>query len=183
MRPLERALVQDGYSVVNLSYPSRQMRVSELSQWLHDALAKRQPALPLGFVTHSMGGLVMRAYLARKDALPTAAAVMIAPPNNGAVAADVRAKKLFYRSVLGPALDDLCTFAARPPPPPCPFAVIAGDAGAEHDGRVLVSETRLDGMAEHTIVRRRHTFIMMAPEVIEAARRFLATRRADGSSA
>lgn len=184
MRPLERAFAADGYATANLTYP-RRLAIKDLAAWVHETLVARALPAPLGFVTHSMGGIVMRAYLSRPDALATTRAVMIAPPNRGAVEADKAIASLLRRTVLGPAIYDLATTAPQLPPPPCPFAVIAGGNGVgyarrltgDNDGRVLVNETRLDGMAAFLLVPRRHTFIMQAPEVIAAARAFITNGR------
>ncbi|MCC6807148.1 MAG: alpha/beta fold hydrolase [Deltaproteobacteria bacterium] len=192
MRPLESALKDAGYRVLNVSYPSRALAVPALAEWLTERIDRAALQEPLGFVTHSMGGVVMRAYLMRRDAKETARAVMIAPPNKGAVEADRSAQSWLYRRVLGPAVLDLQTKVQAPDPPPCAFAVIAGGTGTAHgysarllgdnDGRVRVDETKLDGMSDFLLVPRRHTFIMHAPEVIEAALRFLESGQLKRSS-
>jgi triacylglycerol lipase len=181
MRPLEKALREAGYAVKNLTYSSTRHSVPDLAAWLASSLIGS--AGPLGFVTHSMGAIVTRAYLARPDALPADRAVFIAPPNTGSVEADRTSRSWFYKAVLGPAVFDLRTDAPSYPVPSIPFGVIAGGTGKEkgfaaripgdNDARVRVAETRLEGMRDFLLVPRTHTFIMQAPEVIAATLSFL----------
>ena len=73
------------------------------------------------------------------------------------------------------------------PPPPCEFGIVAGGKGdgkgwnplleGDDDGVVTVEETRLDGAADFLVVERVHTWLMRAPEVVEAVERFLETGR------
>ena len=65
-------------------------------------------------------------------------------------------------------------FAETLPIPDVPFAIFAGDApGVPGDGLLLVSETRLEGAAEHRVVPVIHTFIMNHADVIRGTVAFL----------
>lgn len=185
MRRMATALRNDGSDVLNLSYPSMTTSLTHLGEWLERALEKNAAQAPLSFVTHSLGGLVMRAYLSRERHLEALCAVMIAPPNRGSVEADRTSGLWLHSRVLGPVVKDLRTDATPLPAPPCPFGVIAGGTGTavgyskripgDNDARVRVEETKLEGMTDFLLVHRRHTFIMQAPEVIAATRAFLQT--------
>jgi alpha-beta hydrolase superfamily lysophospholipase len=66
MKRLESALRQDGYRVVNLSYPSRKMSFEELVRDFLPARLRRHDtgrAPRLHFVTHSLGSLLVRSFL------------------------------------------------------------------------------------------------------------------------
>ena len=63
MRPMERTLRKEGYSVLNWNYPSRQKTIEGHAEDLVEKLAhiaEKHPGEPISFVTHSMGGLVVR---------------------------------------------------------------------------------------------------------------------------
>ena len=64
MVKLERALAEEGYDVFNIGYPSRQGSVVELAQGVRKEIEDRVDASkPMHFVTHSMGGILVRQLL------------------------------------------------------------------------------------------------------------------------
>ena len=68
------------------------------------------------------------------------------------------------------------TVAALGPPEAVEVAIIAGD----HDGKVSVEESRLEGADEHVVVHSGHTFIMTKPSVMRMVRCFLRTGATSG---
>jgi triacylglycerol lipase len=192
MGPLRRFIAGLGYATWSRTYPSRRMSIGALAEevtgWIRRDLGER----PLVGVTHSMGGILVR-YMRQ---LPWRGVVMLAPPNQGSVVAARLARSPIYRWVYGPAGGEL----GEPrdwPPPPEPFAIVAGTrgpswgnlpsllirglrllpAGEPHDGTVRVAETRLDGMVAFAEVEASHTFLMNHPATRELVRRFLASGR------
>jgi pimeloyl-ACP methyl ester carboxylesterase len=191
MRRLEAALARAGYEVVNRTYPSLRLPLPAIAADLEARLAPHRDR-PLYVVTHSMGGLVARAWLGRSRPPNAKRLVMIAPPNRGAwVAARLNAHRQLgpaYRLVFARNAEHLLRrSAARLPRPHCEFGVIAGGTGRErgfgsrlpgdNDGTVLVRETHLEGEADFLVVPHRQTFIMNASDTIDAVLRFFATGR------
>src|SRR6185295_16742640 len=95
------------------------------------------------FVTHSMGGLVVRTYLARYGSDRVGRIVMIATPNLGAELADRLHGTGLYRVFLGPAgqqlTGDAQGFVAGLAIPEVPFGVIAGGRGNERGYNPLIA--------------------------------------------
>ena len=200
MRAMARALGGAGYAPDVVDYPSRKHDVAGL---VAEVVAPRVDALLAGgaarvhFVTHSLGGVLVRAFAAgRADAgrpLPDGSrAVMLAPPHGGSEVADVFSRVPPVRGVLGPALGELGTDAASVPLALGPVrgieaGVIAGTRtlvpfgrvfSGPHDGLVSVaSATAPDGLADQVVVARTHALLMRAPDVIDLTLRFLETGR------
>ena len=144
----------------------------------------------MSFVTHSMGGLVVRELLSRENPWQGSAElgrlVMLGPPNRGSAVAEALEDVPIYRLLTGEAGRDLTPRQLRDlPDPPCPFAIIAGGTGTrrglnpglpgDNDGLVLVENTRLD--SPHTFLRIPvwHTLLMQDPRAMDATLRFLRT--------
>jgi pimeloyl-ACP methyl ester carboxylesterase len=193
MSRVARHLRREGYDVLNLSYPSTRMRVAEAAGHLHRELASRLPAdaTRVHFVTHSLGGLVVRAYL--KDHRPEnlGRVVMLAPPNQGSEVADRMRKVFFYRWFTGPAGQEMGTDAASLPNSlgavDFPLGVIAGSRSfnplfsawldGEDDGKVAVARTRVAGMSDFLVVPTNHTFIVLHARALRQVTHFLAHGR------
>lgn len=190
MRKVEEFLRPRGYQVWNFNYPSTKHTIFELStQYLHPFIQEccQRAEQPVHFVTHSMGGLLVRAYL-HKHPLPRAGrVVMLAPPNQGSEVADWLKEFPMYHWFLGPAGQELGTgadsLAARLGPIRFELGVIAGDRsinlinsirlpGAD-DGKVTVERTKVAGMKDFWLVHDNHTFMMRNAEVLRQIEHFL----------
>lgn len=188
MRKLERELGQRGYKVHNLNLPSRREPVESLADRVSEAV--RQSVAPgerVSFVTHSLGGIVIRSYLSRRPTVNLGRVVMLAPPNRGSELADVLNAIPVLRGIAGPTRRALGTNSLMPLFGRADFelGIIAGTRSfnplswflipGPDDGVVAVESTKLPGMADFVTVRRSHSFIMNAPEVIAQTLRFLDT--------
>lgn len=188
MRPLEDALSHMGYRVVNLGYPSRTRALGELVDTLATALERccTTDAAPVHFVTHSMGGILVRAYL-EEHALPgLGRVVMLSPPNQGTELVN-RLPDDLLRLLLGPASVRLGTDSASVPlelgPVEFELGVIAGDVSlnplfsfwlpGEDDGAVSVESAWVHGTDDFLVLPYSHTFIMQREEVILQVLSFL----------
>lgn len=192
MEALAAHLTEAGYSVVNRGYPSRQFPIEELAPLaVGEGISACPPEQTIHFVTHSLGGILVRYYLAQ-NALPRLGrVVMLAPPNQGSEVVDRMRRIPGFRLMNGPAGLQLGTgpddLPRTLPPVTYPVGVIAGTRSFNlllsrflpnpDDGKVSVAATRVDGMADFIAVPYSHPFIMERRPVIELVLRFLASGR------
>lgn len=187
---LENALRAAGYAVSNVDYPSREHPVEVLAPLaVEQGLAACGDYDRVHFVTHSLGGILVRYYLERNDVPRLGRVVMLAPPNQGSEVVDVFRHVPGYGLLNGPAGLQLGTDADGIPaalgPVDFDVGVIAGSKTFNlvlsqvlpnpDDGKVSVARTRVEGMRDFIVVPQSHPFIMQAPAVIEQVRRYLAT--------
>ena len=188
MGKMADTLAQEGYTVLNCNYPSRALPISALAEDVYQKIAPHiAEAESVHFVTHSMGGIVLR-QMAKDHPLPNMGrAVMLAPPNQGSELADALGSWRAYRWVNGPSGDELGTATNSTPrllgAPAFPLGVIAGDRtvnplyswlipGAD-DGKVAVERTKVEGMADFRCLHVTHTWMMRNPQVIRQTAHFL----------
>ena len=193
MDDMEEALSEDGYLVVNDSYPSREHPIEELAPLAIEAGLKECGELrarqEVHFVTHSLGGILVRYYFEDRAFKHLGRVVMLAPPNQGSEAADDLRHIPAFGLLNGPAGRQLGKGEESVPlqldPPDFEFAVIAGDRSIDpitsavlpnpDDGKVSVADTKLEGMSDFALVNVSHAYIMQNDEVIEMVKRFLKT--------
>jgi len=190
-RGLARYLAGQGYEVVAIEYPSTQASIEKHAAQLARLIARTDGARKIHFITHSLGGLVVRCYF--RDHLNDeriGRLVMIAPPNRGSYISERISRAPLGNFFAGPSGRQLAgakSIYGSLPEPACEFGVIAGGRGhprgyspflpGDDDGVVRVEETRLDGMRDFLIVPAIHTFIMNDERVKCAAVQFLRTGR------
>jgi triacylglycerol lipase len=191
--PVAREATRRGHTVHNIGYPSRRAPIERLAEDVGHRVNRIVGDQSVNVVTHSMGGIVLRAAVAGGVTAPESVkrVVMLAPPNHGSELADRLKDYAFYRLALGPAGQQIGTgehsVPLRLPAPPFEVGIIAGRRatnplfarvlGDESDGKVTVASARLDGMRELVVVDRSHTFIMWAPDVLAHIFSFLDTGR------
>jgi triacylglycerol lipase len=186
------ALRRDGYRVINASYPSRSIPLEQLAaDWL-PALLRAQnidTAARLHFVTHSMGGILLRLYLRDHTPPHLGRIVMLAPPNHGSEVADRLRTNPFFRLFTGYNGHRLGTGPDSLPrqlgPLHADLGIIAGDRslnplfstwiGRPSDGKVSIESTRLTGMRDHLVVPISHTWLQWRTPVIAQIKTYLRT--------
>lgn len=194
MWPLERTLAREGYHVINLTYPSRRLPLEKLGgEWLPARLREHgvTEAPRVHFVTHSMGGIVLRVWLHGQAVPPNfGRVVMLAPPNAGSEVVD-RLKNFppfrWITSVNGARLgtggDSLPRTLGPWPAASGELGIIAGDRTfnplfhawlpGPNDGQVPVSSARLDGMSDFLVLHHSHTWLAWRGETLAQVRAFL----------
>lgn len=185
---MEDALRREGYETASVNYPSTRQGIAAHADNLHEIIDSLDGVELLSFVTHSLGGLVIRDLLARDDnwrrEIKVHRAVMIAPPNQGSQLAD-RLKELpAYQWLTGESGQGLTSEAAsKLPIPDVEFGIIAGGRGndlgfnpllpGDDDGFVAVDETRLDGARDFLLIPTTHGLVDDHPKTIDATITFL----------
>ena len=188
MHKLEQALLEQGYCVDNVRYESTRHDIETLAeQAIGAALATCPAGQPVHFVTHSLGGILVRQYLENHRIENLGRVVMLGPPNKGSEVVDKLAEFPGFHFINGDAGMQLGTGATSVPNrlgrADFDLGIIAGTRsvnlllssiipGAD-DGKVSVENTRLEGMRDHLEMPVTHTFMMQNTEVIEQVIHYL----------
>jgi len=198
MNQVEQALLKEGYFVWNESYPSRLAPIQILSaKAIENGLdyCKNTKATKYHFVTHSLGGILIRHYLQSNSIDNLEKIVMLGPPNQGSEVADKLKDNYLYQQYTGPAGQEIGTdensLPNRLKPIPGTIGIIAGSFSSdpwfspiipgEDDGKVSVMRTRLKEMNDFIVVSSGHTFMMHDHSVIEQIIYFLSNGKFDHS--
>ena len=192
MQRMKRALEGNGYRVANVDYPSRDHKIEVLAPLaIKDGLqqcGENSETSAVHFVTHSLGGILVRVYLADNKIANLGRVVMLAPPNQGSKAVDEMERIPGFDWLNGPAGYQLGKGSESVPlrlgAPEFDFAVIAGNLTIDpitsallddpDDGKVSVSDTRLEGMRDFVVVPVSHAMIMQDRDVIRLVMNYLA---------
>ena len=190
MRPVERFLNAQGYNVLNIAYPSTDYPIETLVEnYLKPAVdgLKRTSNQKLHFVTHSMGGILVRYYLKHNMPEGIGRVVMLAPPNQGTELATLFADSEWIDVKRGPAAEQLSTgkksWVNQLGPVNFELGVIAGNYNSnwltdwilpgEDDGVVSVESTRVENMKDFMTIPVKHYRIRANATALNQTAHFL----------
>lgn len=190
MAPLEKRLVADNYDVYNLSYPSQQHTVHELSSQIAERLKQRFGKSHFNFVTHSLGSILLRYMVTHRMIEIPNRVVMLGPPNHGTPVIDLLRHLSWFRKTYGPAALQLATdselWDILPSGVSYPCGIIAGSRSLEpwfswtvlkgqDDGKVTVKSTQLDD-SDHLIVPVAHRHLPLNTSVHQQVKHYLSNQ-------
>lgn len=192
MRPMAEALQAAGFSTANVDYPSQSGSIEILAPLavgtgLRECRATG--ASRIHFVTHSIGGILLR-YQNKHAPIPDLGrVVMLGPPNQGSEIVDKTQDWPGFEIFSGAAGAQLGTDDNSMPkqlgPVNFELGVIAGTGTiniftsallpSPDDGKVSVASTRVEGMTDFLIVGNSHRYIARSDIVFRNTAAFLRT--------
>lgn len=189
MEKLAQAVSEAGFDTVNVDYPSTDLPIEKLAgpaiapaldRCAELAATETTNAPRVHFVTHSMGGILVRQYLSRVKPENLGRVVMLGPPNQGSEVVDKLGSFPGFHFMFGDAGLQLGTGKMSVPnqlgAANFDVGIIAGTKSinpilstllpSEDDGKVSVARTRLKGMRDHLVMPVTHVFMMKNEGVI-----------------
>lgn len=188
LHEIERALTKAGFKTVNQDYPSTRHNIEKLAEeTIKRALNKCPDGSKIHFITHSMGGILVRHYLRNNVIKNLGRVVMLGPPNQGSEVVDKLQYYPGFKRLNGPAGMQLGTKSRSVPialgAVNFEAGIIAGARSVNpilstmlpkpNDGKVSVASTMVDGMSDHLTLPVTHPFMMRNQWVIEQSIHFL----------
>ncbi|KLN62511.1 hypothetical protein WH96_03225 [Kiloniella spongiae] len=187
---MKRAFADESYEVAAITYPSTRAYIHEHADQLARILSHRNDIKAVSFITHSLGGLVVRQLLANltswKARVNIERLLMIAPPNQGSAIAEWVKQLALYKLIYGKSGQELVPeFAQKIPMPECETGIIAGGKSdgegynpllpGDDDGVVSVSEARMLGCDQVLVLPGLHSSLCDRNTVVAAALRYFRT--------
>jgi pimeloyl-ACP methyl ester carboxylesterase len=189
MTILVSRLKNAGFRVISFGYPSTSEPMEALVDRLQAEVGRccEAGAGTVHFVTHSMGGVLVRSYLDRQPEAHEGRVVMLSPPNQGSEIIDAFADSPLLQRIVGPAGSSLGTDSAgissQLGPVRFGLGIVTGDRSMNplgswlipgpDDGKVSVDRARVEGATDFMVVPATHTFIMNRRDVAEEVVHFL----------
>ncbi|WP_213357778.1 esterase/lipase family protein [Chlamydiifrater phoenicopteri] len=195
LKPISHSLEKDGYEVFIWNYETRKFTLQKHAEHLVRLLkkiAEMKPGVPINFVTHSVGGVVVRAALSREDCPKEAKqgkAILMAPPNAGSTLARRYRCLPIVQAVFGDNLGrQLLTYSPQKMlntgkmPDEVEVLILKGNKSSkflpfrmegENDGKVRSAETCLTTPHLEYTIDSNHTYIVSNKKSIYLVKKFL----------
>lgn len=190
MEPMQEFLNKTGYQVANIDYASREHPIEVLAEMAVNEgleLCRSQSVEQVHFVTHSLGGILVRQYSAEHEIPELKRVVMLGPPNQGSEVVDRLREVPGFKQINGPAGMQLGTSASDVPanlgPVSFDLGVIAGTRSINpvlssylpnpDDGKVSVERAKVEGMSDFLQLPVTHPLMMRDREVMDQVVHFL----------
>lgn len=193
MTALAKNLQSKGFVTHQHNYHSLRDSIDQHSNRLNEWLTQNHnPEVPIHLVGHSLGGLVIRDFIARFPQWQIARCVTLGTPHMGSTTAEY-IKKL-VSPLVGNAYEQALDGQNAPLKTGVCLGVIAGNSPyglgqlvlnyhnkksklskpqCEHDGTVYVFETRLPEATDHIVLPVSHTGMLINQKVAEQTTYFL----------
>lgn len=198
MRPLAKRLQAAGFEIHRYGYRSMRDGIrtnsARLNNWLEE---NHHPNQPIDLVGHSLGGLIIRDFVAHYPQWQIGRCVTLGTPHNGSISADYIWRSL--PAIVGKSYEQALDGTVAPLPKGIELGVIAGNKAQglgqpilsyhnrklrktgntlnhdsfAHDGTVYVSETELASATDHIVLPVTHTGMLMNKDVARQVFEFL----------
>ncbi|MDN3454054.1 MULTISPECIES: alpha/beta fold hydrolase [unclassified Psychrobacter] len=198
MRPLAKRLQAAGFDTHQYGYRSMrdgiQTNSARLNSWLE---INHHPDQPIDLVGHSLGGLIIRDFIAHYPQWKIGRCVTLGTPHNGSISGDYIWR--LAPAIVGKSYEQALDGTVAPLPTHITLGVIAGNKAQglgqpilayhnrklrkadkplskeqlAHDGTVYVEETKLTTATDHIIMPVSHTGMLVNKEVAKQAIYFL----------
>jgi triacylglycerol esterase/lipase EstA (alpha/beta hydrolase family) len=174
LKRLEEFMTSEGFTVLNVTYPSTKYLIEDLAEIIHSKIHRQLGKYNnVSFVGFSMGGLIIRAYLHSHHIPNLDKVIMVGTPNRGSPVADFLKDFRLSRNIFGPASMQLtttyldnrdlygrtyyeCNIIAGSLPLDFFYFLFKGQV---NDGKVSVESTKLEGMKDHVVIRVPHWYL------------------------
>lgn len=187
---MNKSLQEEGYETCNISYPSTKYPIETLVEKFVLPEIKRcikGKYKQVSFVTHSMGGIIVRYMATQTLSFKIHRVVMLSPPNKGSEVVDTLGGLWLFKAINGPAGLQLSTRNDSLPnslgKPEFELGIITGNKTinfilstmieGDDDGKVSVESAKLEGMKDFLVIEAIHPFIMKNKIAIEQTTYFL----------
>lgn len=190
MRPMAKRLQRQGYRTYQFGYRSMRDGIKVNSRRLNDWLeANHNPELTIDLVGHSLGGLIIRDFVAHYPKWQIGRCVTLGSPHNGSISGDYIWR--LAPAIVGKSYEQALDGTVAPLPKEIELGVIAGnkaqglgqpilsyhnrklrknnaaliDSDLAHDGTVYVTETMLADANDHIVLPVTHTGMLVNKDV------------------
>ncbi len=190
MSNMAEALQAEGFSTANVDYPSQAGPIEVIAPMAVNTGLEQCRSTGAGrihFVTHSIGGILLRFLHAQEPIPELGRVVMLGPPNQGSEVVD-KARNWPGAALVGGEAGlqlgtDPGSLPSRLGPVDFELGVIAGTGTINpwmsamlpdaDDGKVTVARTQIEGMRDFLVVDSNHRSITAADTVIRNTAAFL----------